>query len=131
MILPGLGIGGRYLADFSDTVAPALGLAHAFSTACWTFLPPARISTTDFGPRGICLLRSMILPSPILTPTAGFPPLLMVHRRMVFPPEKGPKSTAGQTSSVPKRGQSRTASDSVRRMRWLVFAAVLALSWPA
>jgi hypothetical protein len=27
-ILPGLGIGGRYLADFSETVAPALGLAQ-------------------------------------------------------------------------------------------------------
>ena len=49
-ILPGLGIGGRYLADFSDTVAPFLGLAQALATAAWTFLPPARISTTDFGP---------------------------------------------------------------------------------
>src|SRR5262245_7984806 len=86
-ILPGLGIGGRYLADFSDTVAPALGLAQAFTTAACTFLPPARISTTDFGPRGICLLRSTIVPFS-LTPTAGLPPLRMVHRRMVFPPRK-------------------------------------------
>src|SRR5262245_15709935 len=83
--LPGLGIGGRYLADFSDTVAPALGLAHALSTSACTFLPPARISTTVLGPRGICLLRSMTLPSPILTPTTGLPPLRMVHRRMMFP----------------------------------------------
>ena len=67
--LAGAGIGHRYLADFSDTVAPALGLAQALATSAWTFLPPARISTTDFGPRGICLLRSMTLPSPILTPT--------------------------------------------------------------
>src|SRR5580693_1779310 len=87
-ILPGAGIGHRYLADFSDTVAPFLGLAHAFSTACWTFLPPARISTTDFGPRGICLERSTTLPSPILTPTAGLPPLLMVQRRIEFPPQE-------------------------------------------
>src|SRR6185369_17773263 len=87
-ILPGAGIGARYLADFSDTVAPALGLAQAFRTAACSFLPPARISTTDFGPRGICLLRSMTLPSPNLTPTAAFPPLLMVHRRMLVPLEK-------------------------------------------
>src|SRR5579872_6119418 len=86
MILPGLGIGERYLADFSDTVAPFLGLAQAFSTACWTFLPPARISTTDFGPRGICLLRSTTLPSPSFTPTAGLPPLRMVQRRIELPP---------------------------------------------
>src|SRR5215469_11352246 len=85
-ILPGLGIGARYLADFSDTVAPFLGLAQAFSTACCTFLPPARISTTDFGPRGICLLRSTILPSSIFTPTAGLPPLRMVQRRIELPP---------------------------------------------
>src|SRR6266403_2083013 len=85
-ILPGLGIGGRYLADFSDTVAPALGLAQALATSAWTFLPPARISTTDFGPRGICLERSMILPLPVLTPTAGLPPLTIVQRRIVFPP---------------------------------------------
>src|ERR1700760_72618 len=85
MILPGAGIGHRYFADFSDTVAPALTLAQAFSTSAWTFFPPARISTTDFGPRGICLLRSTILPSPILTPTAGFPPLLMVQRRIDSP----------------------------------------------
>src|SRR6185312_12139549 len=84
-ILPGAGIGDRYLADFSDTVAPALGLAQAFSTACWTFLPPARISTTDFGPRGICLLRSTTLPSPNFTPTAGFPPLTIVQRRICSP----------------------------------------------
>src|SRR5436853_1453669 len=85
-ILPGTGIGGRYLADFSDTVAPFLGLAQALSTADCTFLPPARISTTDLGPRGICLLRSTTLPSPILTPTAGLPPLRIVQRRMNFPP---------------------------------------------
>src|SRR4051794_30828452 len=85
-ILPGLGIGDRYLADFSETVAPALGLAQAFATSACSFLPPARISTTDFGPRGICLLRSMTLPSPIFTPTAGLPPLLMVQRRMLCPP---------------------------------------------
>src|SRR5262245_9935658 len=84
-ILPGLGMGGRYLADFSDTVAPALSLAQALATAACSFLPPARISTTDFGPRGICLLRSMTLPSPILTPTAGLPPLRMVQRRMYSP----------------------------------------------
>src|SRR5258708_23690614 len=84
-ILPGAGMGARYLADFSDTVAPFFGLAQAFSTAFWTLLPPARISTTDFGPRGICLERSTILPSPILTPTAGLPLLRMVQRRMVFP----------------------------------------------
>src|SRR4051812_38443369 len=93
-ILPGLGIGERYLADFSDTVAPALGLAQALATAAWSFLPPARISTIDFGPRGICLLRSTILPSPILTPTAALPPLMIVQRRMVFPlgisPERRP-----------------------------------------
>src|SRR6478752_8906201 len=95
MILPGAGIGQRYLADFSDTVAPALGLAQAFTTSACSFLPPARISTTDFGPRGICLLRSMTLPSPIFTPTAGLPPLLMVQRRMLFPPRKWPlKSNA-------------------------------------
>src|SRR5882672_6141386 len=85
-ILPGLGIGGRYLADFSDTVAPALGLAQALATSAWTFLPPARISTTDLGPRGICLDRSMILPSSVLTPTTAFPPLEMVQRRIEFPP---------------------------------------------
>src|SRR5476651_2895273 len=90
-ILPGAGIGQRYLADFSDTVAPAFGLAQAFSTACWSFLPPARISITDFGPRGICLLRLTILPSPILTPTAGLPPLTMVHRRIDFPPDDSSK----------------------------------------
>src|SRR5712675_690711 len=84
-ILPGLGIGGRYLADFSDTVAPALGFAQALATAAWTFLPPARISTTDFGPRGICLERSTILPLPILTPTAGLPPLMIVQRRILSP----------------------------------------------
>src|SRR5882757_7705830 len=84
-ILPGAGIGHRYLADFSDTVAPALGLAQALATSAWTFLPPARISTTVFGPRGICLLRSMTLPSPILTPTTGFPPLLIVQRRILAP----------------------------------------------
>src|SRR4029079_18021836 len=87
MILPGAGIGHRYLADFSDTVAPFLALAQALATAAWSFLPPARISTTDFGPRGICLLRSTILPF-ILTPTAGLPPLIMVQRRMNFPPRK-------------------------------------------
>src|SRR5215469_14334777 len=86
MILPGAGIGHRYLADFSDTVAPALTLAQPFATSAWTFLPPARISTTDFGPRGICLLRSITLPSSVLTPTTALPPLLMVHRRMSFPP---------------------------------------------
>src|SRR6185437_11812475 len=85
MIFPGAGIGHRYLADLSDTVAPALTLAQALATSAWSFLPPARISTTDFGPRGICLLRSITLPSPIFTPTAGLPPLLMVHRRMSFP----------------------------------------------
>src|SRR5215468_265840 len=84
-ILPGLGIGGRYLADFSDTVAPALGLAQALATVACSFLPPARTSTTDFGPRGICLERSTTLPSPILTPTAGLPPLRIVQRRMAFP----------------------------------------------
>src|SRR5436190_21863144 len=84
-ILPGLGIGGRYLADFSDTVAPALGLAQALATSACSFLPPARISTTDFGPRGICLERSTILPLPVLTPTAGLPPLTIVQRRMMFP----------------------------------------------
>src|SRR5437899_5341785 len=84
-ILPGLGIGARYLADFSDTVAVGLGLAQAFATSAWTFLPPARISTTDFGPRGICLERSMILPLPVLTPTTGFPPLTIVQRRICSP----------------------------------------------
>ena len=84
-ILPGLGIGGRYLADFADTVAPALGLAQALATSAWTFLPPARISTTDFGPRGICLLRSMILPSPFLTPTTALPPFMMVQSRIESP----------------------------------------------
>src|SRR5882762_5295718 len=84
-ILPGLGIGGRYLADFSDTVAPALGLAQALATSAWTFLPPARISTTDFGPRGICLERSTTLPLPILTPTADLPPLMIVQRRILSP----------------------------------------------
>src|SRR5580704_6043890 len=86
-ILPGFGIGGRYLADFSDTVAPALGLAHALATSAWTFLPPARISTTDLGPRGICLERSTILPLPILIPTAGLPPLMIVQRRILSPLE--------------------------------------------
>src|SRR3979490_2840779 len=85
-ILPGLGIGGRYLADFSDTVAPALGLAQALATSAWTFLPPATISTTHFAPRGICLERSTILPLPILTPTAGLPPLTIVQRRILLPP---------------------------------------------
>src|SRR6201990_2503739 len=95
MILPGAGIGQRYLADFSDTVAPGLTLAQAFSTSAWTFLPPATISPTDFGPRGICLLGSTALPSPIFTPTAGLPPLLMVHKRMSLPPcFKAPKSRA-------------------------------------
>ncbi len=84
-ILPGAGIGHRYLADFSETVAPAFGLAQALATSAWSFLPPARISTTVFGPRGICLLRSMTLPSPILTPTTGFPPLLIVQRRILAP----------------------------------------------
>src|SRR6185503_18266958 len=133
-ILPGLGIGGRYLADFSDTVAPALGLAQAFRTSACSFLPPASISTTDLGPRGICLLRSITLPSPILTPTAGFPPLLMVQRRMMFPPEMAPKSKAGVNSSLPHTRSSRTASASLSRMRSLrslVFGIVLALSWPA
>src|SRR6185503_17293315 len=100
-ILPGLGIGGRYLADFSDTVAPAFGLAQALATAACSFLPPARISTTDLGPRGICLLRSITLPSPIFTPTAGFPPLLMVQRRMMFPPFQTPDFRRGVNSSVP------------------------------
>src|ERR1044071_3082570 len=84
-ILPGLGIGQRYLADFADTVAPALGLAQALATSAWTFLPPARISTTDFGPRGICLLRSMILPSSFLTPTTALPPFMMVQSRIKSP----------------------------------------------
>src|SRR5512132_2990581 len=126
-ILPGLGIGGRYLADFSDTVAPALTLAQALATSAWSFLPPARISTTDFGPRGICLLRSITLPSPIFTPTTGFPPLLMVHRRMMFPPLKAPSSECAVNSSVPPTRSSRTASDGGRRMRSLVLAAALAL----
>src|SRR5215470_4649432 len=86
-ILPGLGIGGRYLADFSDTVAPALGLAQALATSACTFLPPARISTTDFGPRGICLLRSMILPSSVLMPTTALPPFMMVQSRIDSPPK--------------------------------------------
>src|SRR5882757_11410477 len=84
-ILPGLGIGGRYLADFADTVAPALGLAQALATSAWSFLPPARISTTVLGPRGICLLRSMILPSSFLTPTTALPPLMMVQSRIESP----------------------------------------------
>src|SRR5271170_7848032 len=105
-ILPGLGIGGRYLADFSDTVAPALGLAQALATSAWTFLPPARISTTDFGPRGICLERSMTLPSPILTPTAGLPPLMIVQSRMLFPPRKSPES-AGRKLLRPQRPVKR------------------------
>src|SRR5215510_16580116 len=84
-ILPGLGIGQRYLADFADTVTPALGLAQALATSAWTFLPPARISTTDFGPRGICLLRSTILPSPVLTPTTALPPFMMVQSRIDSP----------------------------------------------
>src|SRR6185437_912998 len=126
-ILPGAGIGHRYLADFSDTVAPALTLAQALATSAWSFLPPARISTTDFGPRGICLLRSITLPSPIFTPTTGFPPLLMVHRRMMFPPFEGPNSEWGVNSSVPLQRSSQTASGSVRSMRALVLAAALAL----
>src|SRR6476646_328239 len=101
MILPGAGIGHRYLADFSDTVAPALTLVQAFRTSAWSFLPPARISTTDFGPRGICLLRSITLPSSIFTPTAVLPPLLMVQRRMIFPPSEAPNSECGVNSSVP------------------------------
>src|SRR3954464_8649142 len=100
MILPGAGIGHRYLADFSDTVAPALGLAQALATAACSFLPPARISTTDFGPRWLCLLRSITLPSPIFTPTTGFPPLLMVQRRMMFPPLKALDARCGVNSSV-------------------------------
>src|SRR5690242_20071174 len=127
MILPGSRIGQRYLADFSDTVAPFLGLAQALSTACWTFLPPARISTTDFGPRGICLLRSITLPSPNFTPTAGFPPLLMVQRRMMFPPVRSPKFVRGVNSSVPVQRSSRTASVSVLRMRYFALAILLGL----
>src|SRR6185503_8185873 len=84
-ILPGFGIGQRYLADFADTVAPALSLVQALATSAWTFLPPARISTTDFGPRGICLLRSMILPSSVLTPTTALPPFMMVQSRIDSP----------------------------------------------
>src|ERR1700754_3817266 len=94
-ILPGLGIGQRYLADFADTVAPALGLAQALATSAWTFLPPARISTTDLGPRGICLLRSMILPSSLLMPTTAFPPFRMVQSRIESP---------FQVSAYPDRG---------------------------
>src|SRR6266481_5104460 len=107
-ILPGLGIGGRYLADFSDTVTPFLGLAQALSTACCTFLPPTRISTTDLGPRGICLLRSTTLPSPILTPTAGLPPLRMVQRRMNFPPLKS-LDRVGRKFLPPVRAVKRDA----------------------
>src|SRR5471030_2598931 len=109
-ILPGAGIGQRYLADFSDTVAPAFGLAQAFRTACWTFLPPARISMTDFGPRGICLERSMTLPSPILTPTTGLPPLLMVQRRIELPPSGHVEFSRGVNSSLPTRRSSTPPS---------------------
>src|SRR5476649_122568 len=108
-ILPGAGIGHRYLADFSDTVAPAFGLAQAFSTACWSFLPPARISITDFGPRGTCLLRLTILPSSILTPTAGLPPLTMVHRRIEFPPEELSKFSTGRKLLPPALAVKRAA----------------------
>src|SRR5215475_13551664 len=111
-ILPGLGIGGMYLADFSDTVAPFLGLAQALSTACWTFLPPARISTTDFGPRGICLLRSTTLPSPSFTPTAGLPPLRMVQRRMYSPVFQIGR---GVNSSLPHRRSSAAEFDRLSR----------------
>src|SRR5437763_4059967 len=130
-ILPGLGIGGRYLADFSDTEAPALGLAQALAMSACSFLPPARISTTDFGPRGICLLRSITLPSPIFTPTAGFPPLLMVQRRMLLSPEMAPKFERGVNSSVPPTRSSRTPSDRLTDMRCLALLAVLALVSPA
>src|SRR5437660_10935338 len=125
-ILPGLGIGGRYLADFSDTVAPFLGLAQALSTACWTFLPPARISTTDFGPRGICLLRSTTLPSPNFTPTAGLPPLMMVQRRMLFPP-LGSHSyfSRGVNSTVRRRRSSTAPTARLSGMRWLLLAALI------
>src|SRR5262245_473939 len=106
-ILPGLGIGGRYFADFSDTAAPALGLAQALATASWTFLPPARISTTDLGPRGICLLRSMILPSS-LTPTTALPSRWMVHRRMFLSPEARMRERAGPHHRAPSGcGQAR------------------------
>src|SRR5258707_7910582 len=108
-ILPGLGIGERYLADFSDTVTPFLGLAQALSTACCTFFPPARISTTDFGPRGICLLRSTTLPSPILTPTAGFPPLRMVQRRIELPPFANRLDRTGRKLLPPVRAVKREA----------------------
>src|ERR1700744_1548222 len=103
MILPGAGIGQRYLADFSDTVAPALTLAQALSTACWSFLPPLRIAIPDFGPRGIGLLRSMTLPSPILTPTAGLPPLTIVQRRIVSPFRFSSKFDPGVTSPRPRQ----------------------------
>src|SRR5262245_45763312 len=108
-ILPGLGMGDRYLADFSDTVAPFLGLAQALSTACCAFLPPARISTTDLGPRGICLLRSTTLPSPILTPTAGLPPLRMVQRRIELPPSKIVENRTGRKLLPPVRAVKREA----------------------
>src|SRR5262245_45663141 len=108
-ILPGLGIGGKYFADFSDTDAPALGLAQALATASWTFLPPARISTTDFGPRGICLLRSMMAPSS-LTPTTALPSRWMVHRRMLLSPELGMRERAGPHHRArPGRGQAGSA----------------------
>src|SRR5262245_35664241 len=106
-ILPGAGIGERYLADFSDTVAPALGLAQALATTSCTFLPPARISTTDFGPRGICLLRSMILPSS-LTPTTALPSRWMVQRRMFLSPELRLRERAGaHLRAPPAQGQAR------------------------
>src|SRR5882757_11055939 len=108
-ILPGLGIGGRYLADFADTVAPALGLAQALAPSAWPFLPPARISTTDLGPRGICLDRSMILPSSVLTPTTALPPLEMVQRRMDSP-LKTTRSGRGVNSSVRHGRSSATRS---------------------
>src|SRR5215470_2001699 len=124
-ILPGLGIGGRYLADFSDTVAPALGLAQALATAACSFLPPARISTTDLGPRGICLLRSMTLPSPILTPTAGLPPLRMVQRRIYSPVFQIGR---GVNSSLPHKGSSAAEFD--RLSRCVVSCSASAFSFP-
>src|ERR1700704_3507822 len=108
-ILPGLGIGGRYLADFSDTVAPALGLAQALATSACSFLPPARISTTDFGPRGICLERSTIFPLPVLPPTAGLPPLRIVQRRIVFPPFGNAGNRPGRKLLRPQRAVKRGA----------------------
>src|ERR1700740_3165696 len=125
-ILPGLGIGQRYLADFADTVAPALGLAQALATSAWTFLPPARISTTDFGPRGICLLRSMTLPSPNLTPTAGFPPLLMVHRRMLVPLEKVVESAPARKLLRPAYAVKPSPLRQAATMRFPFVLALLA-----